>query len=67
MMFALCPQCGVELGVDVPTLSRGHGQVECPACEMRFNALPLLGQAPFFVLNADTFWIDRDGSNLRRL
>jgi MurNAc alpha-1-phosphate uridylyltransferase len=31
------------------------------------GALPLLGDLPFFVLNADTFWIDRDGDNLRRL
>lgn len=31
------------------------------------KALPLLGQEPFYILNADTFWIDRDASNLRRL
>lgn len=31
------------------------------------KALPLLGDDPFFVLNADTFWIDRDIPNLRRL
>ena len=31
------------------------------------KALPLLGAAPFFILNADTFWIDRDRSNLARL
>ncbi|MGD9914652.1 MAG: nucleotidyltransferase family protein [Rhizobiaceae bacterium] len=31
------------------------------------KALPLLGSAPFFLLNADTFWIDRDGSNLQRM
>lgn len=31
------------------------------------RALPDLGLAPFFVLNADTFWIDRDRSNLKRL
>lgn len=31
------------------------------------NALPLLGMEPFFILNADTFWIDRGGSNLDRL
>lgn len=31
------------------------------------KALPLLGGLPFYVLNADTFWIDRDGSSLRRL
>lgn len=30
-------------------------------------ALPKLGPAPFFVLNADTFWIDRKDSSLRRL
>ncbi|MGE0503289.1 MAG: nucleotidyltransferase family protein [Rhizobiaceae bacterium] len=31
------------------------------------RALPLLGEEPFFLLNADTFWIDADGSNLDRL
>lgn len=31
------------------------------------RALPLLGAEPFFVLNADTFWIDRGRSNLRDL
>src|SRR6185312_12351327 len=31
------------------------------------KALPLLGTQPFFVLNADTFWIDRSESSLRRL
>lgn len=31
------------------------------------KALPELGGEPFYVLNADTFWIDRDGSNLERL
>jgi MurNAc alpha-1-phosphate uridylyltransferase len=31
------------------------------------RALPLLGPAPFFVLNADTFWIDRGTPNLERL
>jgi MurNAc alpha-1-phosphate uridylyltransferase len=31
------------------------------------KALPLLGRAPFFIINADTFWIDRSGSNLERL
>ena len=31
------------------------------------KALPLLGDRPFFILNADTFWIDRNGSNLDRL
>jgi MurNAc alpha-1-phosphate uridylyltransferase len=31
------------------------------------KALPLLGSEPFFVLNADTFWIDRDIPNLKRL
>src|SRR5262245_27066091 len=31
------------------------------------KALPLLGRSPFFVINADTFWIDRCGSNLDRL
>ena len=31
------------------------------------KALPLLGRAPFFIVNADTFWIDRSGSNLERL
>ncbi|KAB2957601.1 MAG: nucleotidyltransferase family protein [Rhizobiaceae bacterium] len=28
------------------------------------RALPLLGPDPFFILNADTFWIDRGRSNL---
>lgn len=31
------------------------------------RALPLLGEEPFFILNADTFWIDRDGRDLDRL
>jgi MurNAc alpha-1-phosphate uridylyltransferase len=31
------------------------------------KALPLLGAEPFYVLNADTFWIDRSLSNLDRL
>lgn len=31
------------------------------------KALPILGAAPFFILNADTFWIDAADSNLRRL
>lgn len=31
------------------------------------KALPQLGEKPFFILNADTFWIDRESSNLDRL
>jgi MurNAc alpha-1-phosphate uridylyltransferase len=31
------------------------------------KALPELGADPFYILNADTFWIDRAGSNLERL
>lgn len=31
------------------------------------KALPLLGAGPFFLLNADTFWVEREGSSLRRL
>lgn len=31
------------------------------------KALPLLGDAPFVILNADTFWIERAGSDLARL
>jgi N-acetyl-alpha-D-muramate 1-phosphate uridylyltransferase len=31
------------------------------------KALPELGRAPFFVINADTFWIDRANPNLERL
>jgi len=31
------------------------------------NALPLLGADPFFVLNADTFWLDAGEPNLKRL
>ncbi len=31
------------------------------------RALPKLGPAPFFILNADTFWIDRKDCSLRRL
>jgi MurNAc alpha-1-phosphate uridylyltransferase len=31
------------------------------------KALPELGGDPFYILNADTFWIDRGGSNLERL
>src|SRR6185437_5596403 len=31
------------------------------------KALPQLGAEPFLVLNADTFWIDRDEPNLERL
>lgn len=31
------------------------------------KALPQLGSEPFYILNADTFWIDRSQSNLERL
>lgn len=31
------------------------------------RALPELGTQPFLILNADTFWIDRDGRDLERL
>jgi MurNAc alpha-1-phosphate uridylyltransferase len=31
------------------------------------KALPILGSAPFFVLNADSFWIDGPRSNLARM
>ena len=31
------------------------------------KALPLLGAEPFFVVNADTFWIDQGEPNLHRL
>ncbi|KQZ15308.1 mannose-1-phosphate guanylyltransferase [Mesorhizobium sp. Root554] len=31
------------------------------------KALPELGAEPFFVVNADTFWMDRGESNLQRL
>ncbi len=31
------------------------------------RALPELGPQPFLILNADTFWIDRDGADLERL
>jgi N-acetyl-alpha-D-muramate 1-phosphate uridylyltransferase len=31
------------------------------------KALPFLGEEPFFILNADTFWIDRSEDNLGRL
>lgn len=31
------------------------------------KALPRLGAEPFYLLNADTFWIDRDASNLDAL
>jgi len=31
------------------------------------KALPELGAAPFYLLNADTFWIDRSGSSLDAL
>ena len=31
------------------------------------KALPQLGEEAFFVLNADTFWIDREGRDLDRL
>lgn len=31
------------------------------------KALPLLGRAPFYILNADTFWIDRGTPSLERL
>ena len=31
------------------------------------RALPQLGPDPFLILNADTFWIERDGSDLKRL
>jgi len=31
------------------------------------RVLPHLGDAPFFILNADTFWLEGDTSNLERL
>ncbi|MDS1137008.1 nucleotidyltransferase family protein [Nitratireductor indicus] len=31
------------------------------------KALPKLGAAPFFIVNADTFWLDRGTPNLERL
>jgi MurNAc alpha-1-phosphate uridylyltransferase len=31
------------------------------------KALPELGKKPFYILNADTFWIDRGEQNLQRL
>lgn len=31
------------------------------------RALPQLGNDPFVILNADTFWIDQDGSDLEQL
>jgi MurNAc alpha-1-phosphate uridylyltransferase len=31
------------------------------------KALPRLGEQPFYVLNADTFWIDRREPNLKRM
>ena len=31
------------------------------------RALPELGEAPFLILNADTFWIEREGRDLDRL
>lgn len=31
------------------------------------KALPELGEAPFFIVNADTFWLDHGTSNLERL
>lgn len=31
------------------------------------RALPALGGRPFYVLNADTFWVDEDEANLHRL
>lgn len=31
------------------------------------RALPQLGNEPFFILNADTFWLERDGRDLDRL
>lgn len=31
------------------------------------RALPMLGDDPFYILNADTFWIDRGKANLERL
>lgn len=31
------------------------------------KALPELGPRPFVILNADTFWIERDGSSLRAM
>ncbi|WP_336055025.1 nucleotidyltransferase family protein [Nitratireductor sp. CH_MIT9313-5] len=31
------------------------------------KALPLLGNEPCYILNADTFWLDEEGLNLRRL
>ncbi|GHD17177.1 mannose-1-phosphate guanylyltransferase [Tianweitania populi] len=31
------------------------------------NALPQLGEKPFYILNADTFWLDQQPSSLSRL
>lgn len=31
------------------------------------KALPELGKTPFYILNADTFWVDAEGSNLTKL
>ncbi|RUM98623.1 nucleotidyltransferase family protein [Pseudaminobacter arsenicus] len=31
------------------------------------KALPMLGQKPFYIINADTFWIDAGTPNLKRL
>ena len=31
------------------------------------KALPLIGTGPFYILNADTFWVDADQPNLARL
>lgn len=31
------------------------------------KALPELGETPFYILNADTFWVDAEGSNLTKL
>lgn len=31
------------------------------------KALPVLGQKPFYIINADTFWIDAGTANLERL
>ncbi|MEO0729060.1 MAG: nucleotidyltransferase family protein, partial [Pseudomonadota bacterium] len=31
------------------------------------NALPILGSDPFLIQNADCFWIDETGANIKRL
>src|SRR5690606_28184270 len=31
------------------------------------KALPLLGPDPFYILNADTFWVDRERSSLEAM